>query len=417
MKKLVTLAASAALLGLAILPVAAVGEVGNSCVNETTGPFSTNNCTVNNTTSVTVKNFNDAVIINNVTSVSNTGGNNANTNTLGGTIHTGNSTNNTVVGSVANINTTNITVGPALSGNYGSNNVTGPSSRNNILIRNGLSMDVDNQNTAFVANNVSAVSDTGTNNASTNTGPGSITTGNAALGLQVGTHVNDNLQNLMAGFGGSGGNTAWNGTTGPFSTNNVTLNNTANVLVKNFNDMVVLNNVGAVANTGGNEAKKNTLGGDILTGGATAGVGVDTEGNINATLVSMALGGFGNAGGNSVTGPDVVGDPYNNVLINNAQNITVDNQNNKGMSHNCLTTQTWLGRLGGLFPFIGTATGGEQVCPDPANLGVLNNVDSVSNTGDNSASTGTGPGVIVDGFAQLVQSVLVHINDTLTNIQ
>lgn len=419
MKKLATFAASAALLGLAVIPVAATGSVGNSCTNGTTGPFSTNNCTINNTSEVKVKNFNDAVIINNVTSRSNTGGNNANSNTLGGTIVTGNSTNNTVVSSVANVNTTNITGGAGMSGNYGSNNVTGPSSFNDINIRNKMELDVNNQNTAFVVNNVTATSDTGTNNASTNTGPGVIRTGNAALGLSVGTHVNDDLNNLFVGSGGVGGNTAWNGTTGPFSTNNVSIRNSAEVKVKNFNDMVVLNNVAAEANSGDNNANKNTLGGDITTGGAAAGVGVNTEGNINTTLVSMALGGFGNAGGNSVTGPDV-GDPYNLVSINNSQKIEVDNQNNKGESHNCKTTQIWERRLFWLLSHtVGASSEDDEDgkhC-NPANLGVLNNVDASSNTGDNSASMGTGPGSIVDGFAQLVQSVMLHMNDTLTNIQ
>lgn len=414
MKKLVTLAASLALLGLAVIPAAAVGSVGNSCTNGTTGPFSTNNCTVNNTSSVTVRNFNDAVIINNVTSSSSTGGNHADTNTLGGTIVTGNSTNNTVVSSVANINTTNITGGAYMSGNYGSNNVTGPGSFNDIKIRNNMDLLVNNQNTAFVVNNVNASSDTGDNSASKNTGPGYIRTGNAALGLSVNTHVNDNFNNLFVGANGTGGNTAWNGTTGPFSTNNVSINNTSDVGVRNFNDMVVLNNVAALANTGNNTADKNTLGGDILTGGAAAGVGVDTEGNINTTLVSMALGGFGNAGGNSVTGPDD-GDPYNLVSLNNSQNILVDNQNNKGESHNCPTTGTWINRLSWLL--LGRGAGIDPIACDPANLGVINNVDASSITGDNSASTGTGPGSIVDGFAQLVQSTLVHINDTLTNIQ
>jgi len=420
MKKILTLTASAALLGLAVLPALATSSAGNNCTNGTTGPFSTNNCTINNTSSVTVRNYNDAVIINDVESKSNTGGNKADYNTLGGTIYTGNSTNNTTVSSVANIVTTNITGGPAMSGNSGSNNVTGPMSVNNIGVRNNLDMLVDNQNTATVLNKVEADSNTGDNSASTNTGPGFIRTGNAVLGLQVGTHVNDILQDINAGAGGSGGNMAWNGTTGPFSTNNVTLNNSVDMRVLNFQDMVVKNNVEAESNSGENEAKKNTLGGDILTGDSFAGVGVNTEGNIVTTYLAAPMGGFGNAGGNSVTGP---GGEYNgtdpgtnDVYVNNNQNILVDNQNNKCQSHNADTTaevlHDYYHHRGDNF---GYTSGQDQKC-QTEDLGVTNNVDASSVTGENSASTGTGAGGIASGFAQLVQSALVHMNDIYQSI-
>jgi len=110
--------------------------------------------------------------------------------------------------------------------------------------------------------------------------------------------------------------------------------------------------------------------------------------------------------------------PSNNVSITNTQSVAVDNQNNKGNSHNCETTQEWINRLAWLLGYHGRPLipGDPDNTCDPANLGVINNVRSVSDTGNNSASTGTGPGSIVDGFAQLVQSVLIHMNDTLTNI-
>src|SRR3989344_8365804 len=144
MRRIATFAASAALLAAAVLPVMANG--GNECTNDTTGPFSNNNCTVNNTSNITVKNYNDAVIINNVTSRANSGGNSTSYNTLGGTISTGDASLNTAVSSVANVNTTNITGGPAMSGNMGSNNITGPYSDNDVIIQNTQRLRVDNQN-------------------------------------------------------------------------------------------------------------------------------------------------------------------------------------------------------------------------------------------------------------------------------
>jgi hypothetical protein len=413
MKKITTLAASVALLGLAVIPALATGtSAGNNCQNGTTGPLSSNTCTINNTSNVTVNNVNDSVIVNDVTSRANTGGNHADMNTLGGSIVTGNATLNSTVTSVAGVNTTNITGGPAMGSNLGSNNVTGPYSDNNVGIQNEFDARVYNSNTSYVRNDVKTTAETGDNSASTNTGPGEIQTGNALLNTSVGTHVGDSLTNIQAGVGGAGGNAGWNGTTGPFSENSTTLNNSADVTVNNVNDSVVKNDVFAGAETGRNRASTNTLGGSIATGGAGAGVGVNTEAGINTTYIAVAMGGFGNAGGNLVTGPLSDGNKgTNDVYLNNEQNYVVDNWNNKCMSHNASTLAELLhGRDGKYFPSTSNET-----C-DPAKLGVNNEVDAFANSGDNSASTGTGPGSIVDGAAQLVQTVVSHLNDTLVNI-
>lgn len=402
MKKIATIAASIATLALAVVPAMAVG---NNCSNATTGPFSTNNCTINNSSNVTVNNVNDAVIVNNVTSRSNTGGNRADYNTLGGSVTTGNATNNTTVQTVANVNTTNITGGPSMGSNTGTNNVTGPYSANDIYLQNALRTGVNNSNTAFVLNNVDTTANTGENSASYNTGPGSIRTGNSLLNTGVASHVNDNLTEINAGAGGSGGNTAWNATTGPFSANAVVINNDANVFVDNLNDMVVRNNVDADSNTGRNAANYNTLGGDITSGGAGAGVVVDSEGNITTTGIAVTLGGAANGGGTAVSGPE----SSNAVYVNNAQDITVNNWNNKCRSHNAST-------IGYLLDTLVSDADIREVNCRPWDLGVTNNVDVVSDTGSNSASYGTGPATVLDGASSLISSTLTHINDVLTRI-
>lgn len=403
MKKLATIAASAALLVAAVLPVAAA----NSCTNGTTGPFSTNNCSINNTSNVTVNNVNDSVVINNIRSVANTGGNSASRNTLGGSITTGNAVLNTTVGTVTNVNTTNITGGPGMGNNSGSNNITGPGNgstngTNDVLIENRQLVNVDNQNTSYVLNNVFALAGTGMNNADENTGPGVIRTGNAGLLLNVNTHNNDNLTNVAAGTGGSGVNSAGNSTTGPFSINDVTISNLADIRVRNYNDMVVNNTVDAIAGTGRNSASTNTLGGNITTGNAGAGVGVNTEGNINTSLVSVPMFSASNEGGNGVTGPG----SSNDSNLNNDYNVGVDNMNNKCLSHNALTLATLLGSPS-VNPLLDC---------NPWDLGVNNDVNATSNTGRNIADEGTGPAVVVSGIGELIQQVLTHMNDTLTRI-
>src|SRR3989338_1349854 len=401
MKKLVTLIGSAALFAAAIIPAIAAS---NDCSNSTTGPFSNNTCSITNSDTITVNNVNDARIRNDVDAKSNTGKNSTSYNTLGGSIVTGDATSNVTVSNVANINTTNITAAlAAASQNSGSNSITGPNSDNNAFLTNSFFADVYNSNQADVKNDVEVRSNTGKNDADYNTGPASINTGDAWLGLLVNNHINDSLTAIRGGAGGSGSNTAENSTTGPFSNNTVSILNDHSANVNNVNDLRGKNDVDAKANSGKNDANKNTLGGDITTGGAAAGVGVDTQGNINSTLIAMALGGFDNEGSNSVTGPGGAGDP-NQVFITNSRNIVVDNWNNKCRNEDANEPWWWN-------PWKRV----KQEC-NPAFLGVFNDVEVKSDTGKNDADYNTGGGSVLSGFADLLEQVLTHLNDNLTEI-
>jgi hypothetical protein len=401
MKKIATMFTSAALLAAAVIPAIAAG---NSCGSATTGPLSNNYCTINNTSSVTVNNVNDAQISNHVRAVSNTGNNSASFNTLGGAITTGNATLNATISNVANINTTTITGGPAAGSNTGLNEITGPSSFNQAAINNSNRVDVYNSNTATVKNRVDAETNTGDNVADFNTGPASVRTGNAALNVGVGTHVNDSATEVAAGAGGAGPNTVGNSTTGPLSQNFATLNNASDVVVNNVSDLIVGNFVDALANTGRNRASTNTLGGDIATGNAGTGVGVETIGNINTTTVEVAMGGFANDASNGVTGP--LSNNYSGV--DNNQNIVVDNWNNKCQSHNA-------DRLESIFHHRRSNVD-EEGC-DVEDLGVWNFDYDVANTGDNVSDFNTGGGAVDTGWTSLWKDISTRLNDTLTVIK
>lgn len=390
MKKLITVAGSAVLLIASLAPVLATG---NNCSNGTTGPLSTDYCTINNTSNITVRNVNDADITNIVTVRSNTGNNSASTNTLGGSVITGNATLNATVNNVANVNTTTITGGPAASGNMGTNNVTGPLSDNRINLNNTNNSTVENNNTATVNNVVTAEANTGDNLANTNTGPGFIRTGQSWLGVSLINHLNDSATGISAGAGGAGGNVGSNSTTGPESADYVTINNTANVGVTNVSDMDALNIVTATSKTGFNSASVNTLGGDILTGRANANIGVGTEGNINTTTLDLAMGGFTNVGSQAVTGP--LSD-NRETLLNNFS-VTVDNINNKCKSQDA-------NRL-------------PECRKEDGALGVTNIDTDITSTGDNVANTNTGSGDVTTGVTDLVKNIWSHINDTFTMIK
>lgn len=385
MKKIATFVGAAALLAATLVPAIAVG---NSCGNSTTGPGSNNTCSVTNSSNVTVNNVNDAEIRNTVTTTSNTGGNSASNNTLGGSITTGNASQNSTVSSIANVNTTNVTAGfGGGAGNTGMNSVTGPFSNNDAFITNSARVAVQNDNTASINNDVDATADTGNNRADNNTGPATIRTGSSWLSTLVGNHANDSLTNVAVSGAGAGGNTVGNSTTGPFSNNTASITNSANATINNVNDLQVNNNVGVRSRTGNNSASNNTLGGDIVTGNATAGLGVSTEGNINTSGVAVAFGGFGNDASSNVTGPS----SNNDAFVTNAQNALVNNRNNKCSSED-------IQRIG---------------C---SNLGVFNDIDATSDAGNSDADNNTGPGSVMAGMASLIQSVLTHLNDNLSQL-
>lgn len=400
MRKLTTFAASVALFGAAVLPVLGAS---NNCGNGTTGPLSNNYCTINNTSNVSVKNVSDAQIVNNVTTTSSTGNNSASFNTLGGSITTGNATSNTTVSSVANVNTTMVTGGPAGADNSGDNTITGPLSDNRVDINNRLAVDVTNSNTATVENYVTTTADTGNNTADTNTGPGSVMTGDSYLTTTVANRVNDNWNDIDAGAGGSVSNTAVNSITGPLSLNYLDINNDAKVNVDNINDMLVGNFVRALSNTGGNSASTTTLGGDIGTGNAVGAVLVDTKGNINTTDIDLAMGGFAQMIENGTTGPD----SDNRATVENTQNVDVENWNNKCRSHNA-------DRIDGIPGYTGEYN--RPGC-DPEDLGVFTYNYDVVDTGNNVTDFNTGGGVLATGWTNLVKTVATYMNDTLVQIQ
>ncbi len=370
MKKLISIAGSVALFAATVFPAIAA----NNCVNDTTGPFAANYCTINNTSTVNVTNTNNATVTNNVTARSNSGNNSASYNTLGGAISTGNATLNGTVSTVANINTTTVSGGPAASGNSGTNNITGPYSDNRNTINNANTNVVNNVNSASVNNSVNVTADSGSNVADYNTGPASVMTGASRLNVSVGNHLNDSATGISAGAGGTGSNSGFNGTTGPFSTDYNTINNTASATVNNVNSLDLSNVLFALSRSGNNSASYNTLGGTIGTGSAAAGVGLSNEGNINTTTVALNMGGFGNSGVSDITGPY---SDNRNTLLNNFM-VSVANPNSSS---------------------------------------VVNLDHDVADSGSNVSDYNTAGGGVVAGWSDLVKSILNHLNDTLNVIQ
>lgn len=121
---------------------------------------------------------------------------------------------------------------------------------------------------------------TGGQAALSQTGNGSVQTGDATVTANVGNDVNTNLLNSGSGAGGSNGSVG-NAQNGDSSTNNATSdsNNSSDTTLSNLAD--IDNNIALAAKTGDNTASRNTGDGTVLTGDANVGVTVINGGNNN----------------------------------------------------------------------------------------------------------------------------------------
>lgn len=176
---------------------------------------------------------------------------------------------------------------PAFAVNTCSNDTTGYGSSNycNVLAKKRVRVTLNN--TGNVTNNVSSSSNTGYNTSSYNTvsGTSGILTWDAlATTNPVTTVLNANNVGVNQSVGDAAG-AGYNSTTGYGSTNNVTIDMRKKAKVDIKNNGFVVNNVSSAADTGHNNSSYNTVGGDIVTGNATANSGTNTT--LNSNVVSI----------------------------------------------------------------------------------------------------------------------------------
>lgn len=353
-RKLATAIATGALLLNAFTPIAFAGTTIQISGN---GVGSNNYANVTQTSTTAVNQTNNANVTNNVDADADTGDNKANFNTGGNvTVNTGNANVTANVSNTLNSNQAEVKCCQAgntdvlIEGNGAfSNNVVN-------LTSNGTTA-VNQNNNAYVNNDVDADADTGDNSAKWNTG-GDVTvnTGNATVNTSVSTQANSNWAKISP-VAGSGSSTEvalrilGNGV----GSNNFIGATLAKITsVDQSNSAYVNNDVDADADTGDNKAKFNT-GGDVTidTGNAKVTANVDNMVNFNSADVDCgcAFGLLAKIDGNGVGGEEIREDDPNV--------ITAD-----------LTSLQVVGQGNG------------------ANL--YNDVDGDSDTGDNSAKWNTG---------------------------
>jgi len=255
------------------------------------GSSSDNNVSVSKSNSTTVSQSNNANISNNVSTSSNTGGNQASDNTGGDvSIETGDADSNVEINNSANMNSA--TVGCCANGGDTNIHVSGNGSRsdNNVDLEQNNSTAVFQENDADIDNNVDVQSDSGWNRASDNTGGDvEINTGDVDSEVSISSMANANLLNMGNGGTGNGDIEVHVMGNGSNSDSSIDLSLNKSVVVVQDNDADIDNNVGVHGSTGGNRANDNTSG-DVMidTGDVDTTVEIDNMANFNSANVDCS---------------------------------------------------------------------------------------------------------------------------------
>ncbi len=304
------------------------GGAGGSVQNTGNGANSTNDAAASVTTNTATFQNNDAVVGNNLTLAADSGSNDANRNTGGdNTINTGdanvsasvlNMVNNNVAGNIyyGVVNVFGDLIGdivlPASTvQTLASNSGNGADSTNNAAISNQSDTTTTQVNNATIDNNLVFDATTGDNQVSKNTdGTNNVKTGDSSVTAQVVNVVNSNVaggdwwlvivneagkwigrivgspegsnmggsQGTEFAVGANGEITAVNSGNGAESNNSASVNQSTNTTTTQTNNAHVTNNINLSANTGKNDASRNTGGDSSVTTG---------DANIVASLVNF----------------------------------------------------------------------------------------------------------------------------------
>lgn len=355
------------------------------------GASSDNTATVQTGSNTTVVQSNNAFVTNTVTTSSTTGFNDANKNTNGDVmVKSGDATTKVTVDNILNSNDATVAccenenVNVTIAGN-------GYDSDNDVTVSDKESAtSVFQNNLAEVKNTVNTDADTGKNDANKNTnGDVYVKSGDALT--QVGVSTTANSNSAVVGWGGpsTGGVSAVIADNGADSDNDLVLDLGKQTSVYQGNSARVWNEVKADADTGHNDANKNT-GGEVWleTGDAAILTAVSNNLNYNAAVVDCCN----------------VGEVMAKIVGNGA-----DSDNTIGLR---LGGDTYVVQGGYMLPHM---TDGFNFIGSPMGFGgnqaqVENHVYADASTGKNDANKNTGGAVgIFTGDAD----VLVGIDNTL----
>jgi len=315
-------------------------DVGNS----DTGANSTNTALVNAGSNTTVNNVNDGTLANNIDVNANTGGNQASYNTGNGSVSSGDA--NVSLNLLNFLNSSfyasdfglfgilnvfgdfigNLIIPDSLSRSAGAggsfdlqvgNDTTGADSVNTASVDATSNLDINNDNSADILNNIIVSGQSGNNNSGYNTGDGSVASGNVNTDLNVGNNANQNIVgdtvfyaviNVLGEWTGynalaslfrtlvlpnadGNGQTiiVTNANTGAGSVNEAEVNLDQSTTINNDNTAAIANNVNIDTNTGSNSASYNTGDGSVKSGNVDILANIFNLANLNVVANRFAF--------------------------------------------------------------------------------------------------------------------------------
>ena len=424
--------------------------------NSETGPGSENNTEVSVNDETTVNNNNISYTANEIFANINSGSNISDYNTGHGIVISGNANLGLNMINLANTNLFGSNVFDArwlnIYENYGedivfeksgssnlaqliinaANESTGPMSTNNIIIDVNDSTEIINNNTGELKNKVEATVSSGRNSTSTNTGSGTIVTGDVNAALNSVNFLNTNISssnwwlNNLNVFGNWDGDivlpaeifnssdlsaeqitaeeNSTNENTGPLSENETEINVGETFEVDNYNEVVITNNINLNANTGGNETSYNGGTGQSDEGSVQAESTVANVANLNITGTSwwvVIVNKFGSWNGT------IEGTPQGSQMQNNEEAIILTPQNSGIQLTNSST-----GPLSdnSIAANVNYSTDIENV----NSAKIVNDFTIDAITGENKASINTGHGYIDTGDVRAATNTVNFANSNIS---
>lgn len=164
------------------------------------------------------------------------------------------------------------------------NDHTGYNSDNDASVDAESKVELENDNDADVWNTINGMAKSGYNEAEKNTGNGTVDSGDAKGTVKVTTTANNNVSDL-GGNGDMALPTVTNSTTGAESENHAWAKLESKVEIENDNDAQVNNDVCVTADSGHNEASKNTGSGSVDAGDAVLDLSVINTLNSSETTI------------------------------------------------------------------------------------------------------------------------------------
>jgi len=239
-------------------------------------------------------------------------------------VNTGDATNSAIITADAN-NNLSATPTSDSGGVRVANEGNGSNSDNSGSVKLSEENSQNQINSAQVANTLNQVSNTGENSASRNVGDSTITTGDANVTGTVITSVNTNVDGVTVSefnvvddhigdivldlgtscLGGCGGGSisAVNSGNGDSSTNQALIDSNLSDTSFQQNDATVENGMILIANSGGNQADRNTAGDSTITTGdanVSANVLTFANNNLSGNVVYAVVNIFGDLVGNII---------------------------------------------------------------------------------------------------------------------